>query len=1345
MKKRISKYIAAAILAAAVSVCTVCAAISCSSVNNSTSTVNSSTTKLSAKNASKIDGNNYYANYGSTLTLNASNTNLSKGTVTYSFYCNNTLLISQTKNNTYQIDVNQTTASYYVVVYVNGVKETTSNIIKVIALYDTSKFNAAIYQITNNNNTQEVSTINDVNNTKSYSLIYHVLYDNKIYDALNSKIIWTINGQISNNNNYSIDINNLKPGINTISASTSFNIPNSNQKINIKPTTLIINVAQLEITGNDVKNNNVIVDYNASLTLKLSDQSLSSLADANITNATYQWYEINNKQSTKIKGQTNKNLVLTDLTNNATYYLVVSWTDNGEIKTLTSNFINVTINITNNQINEIIANKLDSILNQEINISRFNTTTALDALSNVSSDNLKTAIITTIENEITQSKEAFNIDAVAYTASEIASNITVKLPSSISSQENENQEIIGVLLNYNNIALTAKTGETTFIITGFKKPTVIAKLICNVTNSSSYVYNSLESKLIVWTDANNTNPSTVNFTISGITYNKDNKYEIKFLNSSSSNIIQISLNNNKFSIPISDFNGYSSLELLINNKVSSQVINYQYLSTKPYFQISNESFDANNPQITLSPNEDLGSCKLAQLSTSNLNLTMNINNTVFTITSTSVSIPAIGTVSWKNFYTIKTSNQNFIISFNKSELSNLLEVADASGSWTTINITVWIDPTTLNNNKVNQITLDGEEITQSQTITKTFGYANTTNAYTAGIYYNNNPVTSVVQGSSNVTLQVTGVNNGDKVQWQQEITSGQYADLSNKPIIVNNNNNATYSLPPSSFLNANQQITYRAIITTQNDTQITTNSFTVTVTSLGSVSINIKNVSPSNDSYSLTSNTSYNIQTSNNNGITLNDNNNGTTYYQWQYKSNSLILGNLQSNGVWTNLGNASSTYSSYQYMAIPMYAVSFRLVVFSDKTVPTSFNSEYDFQYIVSNTINTMANFTSTFSLSSAVNTINLGSSITYTLVPSEEQQLISLVEHSQYKYANNNEYFVPVTVQWFYENNNDTSISDINSPITEDILIHNGQLSFATYNSSTKQYSYSDSLSYTFSSALLSEAGSYDIYAKINFTNNFSPITTSKSTLTINSYKQAIEQYIENWASNINQEVSQQPNTTFTDFVQQNTQGVKILNTGSDFSDIKVSFTKLPSSDAEALGSLANDEWLTITATSNTTIDLTTWSGSSWETNTVKTVEQGYIFTWTLPYNLSSITYNNWTIELPINQNALNLQNNTDDFDGQTSTPSLTIPFGLAIGTISNPTSVSSTWSSSVITQYNGYICTNFETGQDAFSLPSPWIVSNNNKASTYNNLFSNKTSSKLINSTDIHSNLLIFFKHY
>ncbi|MBO6042218.1 hypothetical protein J6P52_03555, partial [bacterium] len=71
---------------------------------------------------------------------------------------------------------------------VNGVKEATSNTIKVIPLFDANKFSAAIYENTNNN-LEQVSMINDVNNTKSYNLIYHVLYDTKIFNDINSKII----------------------------------------------------------------------------------------------------------------------------------------------------------------------------------------------------------------------------------------------------------------------------------------------------------------------------------------------------------------------------------------------------------------------------------------------------------------------------------------------------------------------------------------------------------------------------------------------------------------------------------------------------------------------------------------------------------------------------------------------------------------------------------------------------------------------------------------------------------------------------------------------------------------------------------------------------------------------------------------------------------------------------------------------------------------------------------------------------------------------------------------------------------------------------------------------------
>ncbi|MBQ5492451.1 MAG: hypothetical protein IIT78_01050, partial [Mycoplasmataceae bacterium] len=853
--------------------------------------------------------------------------------------------------------------------------------------------------------------------------------------------------------------------------------------------------------------------------------------------------------------------------------------------------------------------------------------------------------------------------------------------------------------------------------------------------------------------------NTVNFEISGISYNANNKYQIKFFNTTSSNTISISLSNNEFSIPVSDFNGYSSLELLINDTISSQVINYQYLATKPYLQIgSSQLFNSNTPQITLTPNEDLGSCMFDELTAQDLNITIDINNTTLKLTSTSITIPGEGTISLSNIYSIKTSGQDFIITFNKSKLDEFLGIADVSGGYTTMNVTFWINPTTLNNNQANQLTLDGETIIQPQNITKTFAYANTNNGYIAGIYYNNTPVTSVPEDSSNVTLQITGLSNGDKVQWEEEIGQNQDEPLTNGDITVSNNNiTASYPLPAATFVSAGSQLTYVAVITTSSGATITTNPCTVTVTSLGSAAITVQGVeeNTNNSSYDLTSNTSYNIETSNNNAITLNDNNSGTTYYQWQYKSNSVILGGIESNSTWTNLGDPTSVYTPYAYTAIPMYSVSFRLVVFSDKNVPTSFNPETNLQYIVSNTINTIAPFTSTFSLTTPNSTITLGQNVTYTLNSSEQNQLLSLIEHTQYQYGNNNQYFIPAKIQWYYENTNDTSISDLNSPIEEDILFHDGQLTFATYDATTKQYSYTDSLSYTFNSSLFTQAGKYNIYAKIIFTDNFNTSSTSTYTLTVQSnlsdYEQALEKYIENWANNGNEDVqstsssSAQPNTSFTNFIQQNTQGVKILSPSTDFSDIKVSFTKLPSSDDSALGTLANDEWLTISATSNTTIDFTQWEGTTWGTNETNDVESGYLFTWTLPYNLSSITYANGNIELQINQTALSLQNNTDAFNGQVGSPTLPIPFGLAIGTASNLTSVSITWDSSIVTQYHGYICTNFGTGQEAFSLPSPWVVPYDNNAATYTNLFVNKMNSKLINFTNIDSDLITFYKHY
>ncbi|MBO6072799.1 hypothetical protein J6P59_04175 [bacterium] len=128
--------------------------------------------------------------------------------------------------------------------------------------------------------------------------------------------------------------------------------------------------------------------------------------------------------------------------------------------------------------------------------------------------------------------------------------------------------------------------------------------------------------------------------------------------------------------------------MLINDTVSSQVINYQYLATKPYLQIgSSQLFNSNTPQITLTPNEDLGSCIFDELTAQDLNITIDINNTTLKITSTTVTIPSIGTVPESNIYSIKTSGQDFIITFNKSKLDELLNVTDSSGNYTTMNVT----------------------------------------------------------------------------------------------------------------------------------------------------------------------------------------------------------------------------------------------------------------------------------------------------------------------------------------------------------------------------------------------------------------------------------------------------------------------------------------------------------------------------------------------------------------------------------------------------------------------------------------------------------------------------------
>ncbi|MBO7084398.1 hypothetical protein J6W20_00415 [bacterium] len=186
--KKISKYIVGAIAISAIGALAVSTAVGCSS-NNSTATSSSNnqssaiTTTLAVMKATKNDGTDYYAPFNDSLTLNATISNLPNRNVTYSWYCNNTLISSQTTANSLAIKVLQTKSTYYVITYVNGIKQTTSNDVTIIPTFVASKFSAVIdANIGSNGMMQQVTSINDTKNINSYKLAYHVCYDGQIFD-----------------------------------------------------------------------------------------------------------------------------------------------------------------------------------------------------------------------------------------------------------------------------------------------------------------------------------------------------------------------------------------------------------------------------------------------------------------------------------------------------------------------------------------------------------------------------------------------------------------------------------------------------------------------------------------------------------------------------------------------------------------------------------------------------------------------------------------------------------------------------------------------------------------------------------------------------------------------------------------------------------------------------------------------------------------------------------------------------------------------------------------------------------------------------------------------------------
>ena len=220
--------------------------------------------------------------------------------------------------------------------------------------------------------------------------------------------------------------------------------------------------------------------------------------------------------------------------------------------------------------------------------------------------------------------------------------------------------------------------------------------------------------------------------------------------------------------------------------------------------------------------------------------------------------------------------------------------------------------------------------------------------------------------------------------------------------------------------------------------------------------------------------------------------------------------------------------------------------------------------------------------------------------------------------------------------------------------------------------------------------------------------------STFTIIGFKQSsYETYIENsilnWLDS-GQNVLNTSNSSFIDLIQQNLlisngsntwEEYYISNNYTSFSDFKVSFTQLPEKDAEALGSYANDYWLTISAISNEIINFTSLNNtaSSSSQTTTYSVSGGTTFTWVLPYALNTISLNNnkTQLQLLVNSSYSNFTNNEN----------LPVPFGLSI----NITSQTNEWLS------NKTIAFDFASTNNHYELPTTWAVQFNKYADAVN----------------------------
>ena len=673
-KKKITKFIISTLTSSLIASIVVCAAVSCSNQTNSSSNEEAKTSKINVNGKSYSKNANLNISYGKQIILTASNTN--NQNAVYKWYCNGQLLKNDTGNKLVVSSGSQIN-KYYVETTIDGV-QTKSSTITVTPTFDSSLFSAAIVQQANNQ-----KTINDINNT-SYSLRFELLYNSLPFSLQPNNISWTLNNKEVSQTSDSFTPN-LTMGKNVITASFNdlpsfFGIKN-----NTLTASLTINYAQLQISCANLNNNEVTVNYDSSITLNLTNDSLQSLKNAgiNVSNVSYHWY----KNNQEINGYTSQTATFNNLQNNATYYLKTTYSINNQTYTLTSNEIKVNVNnianlnnikvvYNNNNANTLNLNNtsIKKAFNFSISYNNLsNSTINGTAVYNLINTSTQKSITLTKNDSLLNSSLSINFDDLNGFVPGI-----YKLYATISIQEANNHtftysntQILPLTITYDPISINAIVNSNVYQIAQSNSYNVnVGSSVTLQVNDSNDINNT--NATYQWQELlngswinlkNNANNST--FTLSNITSQASLTYRLieevnnLTLTSNSITIIPILTNEIKASITSNNNKAVNNSLNIYNQSQQSQTLTLSFsnLNINDLVDLNIEWF-VNNKQYNTGSNTTFIHTYDIGTNTVSVNVSYSLNGETKTLTDiASFSI---------NYYglNIKVNNPNILTGMN---------------------------------------------------------------------------------------------------------------------------------------------------------------------------------------------------------------------------------------------------------------------------------------------------------------------------------------------------------------------------------------------------------------------------------------------------------------------------------------------------------------------------------------------------------------------------------------------------------------------------------------------------------------------------------------------------------